>query len=143
MRSNSVKDIMANQDQDKKGEVAEGHILDSSSAAEKYESSNEIGTKEKVAGKIKQVIFGNQEKNVVTLPEAVRVSNNIRTILLGLFTLIGFIVLVFAIFTASVDTDLAQTAAGVFMAALIAAIVGAFALLGIVLYPIRMENKMQ
>jgi hypothetical protein len=135
---------MANQDQEKEREhTAEGHVLDGSSAAEKYENSDGIGTKERIAGKIKSVVLGKPEKNVVTLPEAVRVSNNIRTILLGLFTLIGFIVLVFAIFTASVDADLAQTAAGVFMAALIAAIVGAFALLGIVLYPIRVENKMQ
>jgi hypothetical protein len=135
---------MANQDQEKEREhTAEGHVLDSSSAAEKYENSDGIGTKERVAGKIKSVVLGKPEKNVVTLPEAVRVSNNIRTILLGLFTLIGFIVLVFAIFTASVGADLAQTAASVFMAALIAAIVGAFALLGIVLYPIRVENKMQ
>ena len=135
---------MANQDQEKGREpTAEGHVLDDSSAAEKYENSGGIGTKERIAGKIKSVVLGKPEMNVVTLPEAVRVSNNIRTILLGLFTLIGFIVLIFAIFTASVDADLAQTAAGVFLAALIAAIVGAFALLGIVLYPIRVENRTQ
>jgi uncharacterized membrane protein len=135
---------MANQDQEKEREYTpEGHVLDGSSAAEKNEYSDGIGTKERIAGKIKSVVLGKPDKNVVTLPEAVRVSNNIRTILLGLFTLIGFIVLVFAIFTASVSADLAQTAAGVFLAALIAAIVGAFALLGIVLYPIRVENKMQ
>jgi uncharacterized membrane protein len=135
---------MANQDQEKEREYTpESHVLEDSSAAEKYEYSDGIGTKERIAGKIKSVVLGKPEKNVVTLPEAVRVSNNIRTILLGLFTLIGFIVLVFAIFTASVNADLAQTAAGVFLAALIAAIVGAFALLGIVLYPIRVENKMQ
>ena len=133
---------MANQDQEKEREyTAEGHVLDDTSATEKYEYSDGIGTKGRIVGKIKSVVLGGPEKNIVTLPEAVRVSNNIRTILLGLFTLIGFIVLVFAIFTASVDADLARTAASVFMAALIAAIVGAFALLGIVLYPIREKNK--
>jgi uncharacterized membrane protein YdcZ (DUF606 family) len=62
---------------------------------------------------------------------------------MSLFVLIGFIVLVFAIFNASVSTELAQTATIVFMAALITAIVGAFALLGIVVYQIRDENKVR
>ena len=52
--------------------------------------------------------------------DSVRVSNNIRTILMGLFTLIGFIILVFAIFSAIVGVDLAQTATIVFLTALIA-----------------------
>src|SRR5919106_3405155 len=124
-------------DQEKEREYAEGHLLDSSTTAEKYEQSGKIGTKDRIARKVKSVVLGKPEKNVDTLPEAVRISNNIRTILLGLFALIGFIVLVFAIFAASVRTDLAEAAANVFMAALIAAIVGAFALLGIVLYPTR------
>jgi uncharacterized membrane protein len=131
---------MANQEKEREY-AAEGHIFDSSSAAEKYEYSDEIGTKEKIGRKIKSAVLENPEKNVVTIPEAVRVSNNIRTILLSLFTLIGFIVLVFAIFVSSVGPDLAQTAASVFMAALVAAIVGAFALLGIVLYPIHTRGK--
>lgn len=49
----------------------------------------------------------------------------------------------FAIFAASVTVELAQTATGIFMVALIAAIIGAFALFGVVVYQIRGENKVQ
>ena len=35
-------------------------------------------------------------------------SNNVRAIILGLFVLIGFIILVFAVFTASVGSQIAQ-----------------------------------
>ena len=69
--------------------------------------------------------------------DSVTVSNNIRTILMGLFTLIGFIILVFAIFSAIVGVDLAQTATSVFLAALIAAIVGTFALFAFFIYQVR------
>ncbi|MGB7633562.1 MAG: hypothetical protein WBL68_07535 [Nitrososphaeraceae archaeon] len=69
--------------------------------------------------------------------DSVMVSNNIRTILMGLFTLIGFIILVFAIFSAIVGVDLAQTATSVFLAALIAAIVGTFALFAFFIYQVR------
>ena len=62
-------------------------------------------------------------------------------ILLGLFALIGFIILVFAIFTASVSVELAQIATSVFMAAFIAAIVGAFTLFGVVVYQIRGDYR--
>jgi hypothetical protein len=97
------------------------------------------GFKDKIVGKITSTTL-NKENNV-SLPEAVRISNNIRTILMGLFLLIGFIVLVFAIFAANVTVELAQTATSVFMVALIAAIIGAFALFGVVVYQIRGENK--
>jgi ATP/ADP translocase len=55
--------------------------------------------------------------------------------------LIGFIILVYAIFTAIVSVELAQIATSVFMAAFIAAIVGAFTLFGVVVYQIRGESK--
>jgi hypothetical protein len=97
------------------------------------------GFKDKIVGKITSTTL-NKENNV-SLPEAVRISNNIRTILMGLFLLIGFIVLVFAIFAANVTVELAQTATSVFMVALIAAIIGAFALFGVVVYQIRGEKK--
>jgi hypothetical protein len=137
---------MTDHDQEKEKEreySGDVHVLDSSNstAERKYEGSEVVGATDKIASKVKSAIFGKPGDSVDTLPEAVRVSNNIRTVLLGLFVLIGFIVLVFAVFTASVGPDLARTAAGVFMAAIIAAIIGAFALLGIVLYPIRVENK--
>jgi len=77
------------------------------------------------------------------LSESARISNNIRTILLSLFALIGFVVLVFAIFTASVSVELARIATSVFLVAFIAAIVGAFTLLGVVVYQIRGETRAQ
>ena len=71
------------------------------------------------------------------LSDSARISNSIRTILLSLFALIGFIILVSAIFIAVVRVELAQIATGVFIVALIAAIVGVFALFGVVVYQIR------
>ena len=53
------------------------------------------------------------------LSDSARISNSIRTILLSLFALIGFIILVFAIFIAVVRVELAQIATGVFIVALI------------------------
>jgi amino acid transporter len=72
------------------------------------------------------------------LSESARVSNNVRTVILGLFVLIGFIILVFAAFTAGVGDQLNQVqfANSVF----IAAIVGAFTLVGVIIYQIRGGN---
>ncbi len=75
------------------------------------------------------------------LSDSARISNNIRTILLSLFALIGFIILVFAIFMAVVRVELAQIATSVFIAALIAAIAGAFTLFGVVVYQIRSSDS--
>ena len=73
------------------------------------------------------------------LSEPARVSNNVRTVILGLFALIGFIILVFAVFTAGVGGQLNQVqfANSVF----IAAIVGAFTLVGVIVYQIRGGNE--
>ena len=77
----------------------------------------------------------------IQLSESARISNNVRTILLSLFALIGFIVLVFAIFTASVNVQLAQIAVSAFIVAIVAAIIGAFALFGMVVFQIRGEVR--
>ena len=79
----------------------------------------------------------NKSSNNIELSESARLSNNVRTILLGLFALIGFIILVFAIFTANVNVQLAQIAASAFIIAFIAVIIGAFALFGMVVFQIR------
>jgi hypothetical protein len=108
----------------------------------KKSDSSEIGNiKDKIVGRIISTTVGKPEKDNIPLSESARISNNIRTILLSLFTLIGFIILVFAIFTANVGVELAQIATSVFMAAFIAAIVGAFTLFGVVVYQIRGESK--
>ncbi len=97
------------------------------------------GIKDKIVGKISSTTMGkSQEENNVNLSESTRVSNNVRTVILGLFILIGFIILVFAVFTASVGAQLDQVqfANSVF----IAAIVGAFTLVGVIVSQIRGSN---
>jgi hypothetical protein len=100
------------------------------------------GIKDKIVGKISSTTTGkSQEENNVNLSESARVSNNVRTVILGLFALIGFIILVFAVFTASIGAQLDQVqfANSVF----IAAIVGAFTLVGVIVYQIRGGNGRQ
>jgi uncharacterized membrane protein len=97
------------------------------------------GIKDKIVGKISSTTMGkSQEENNVNLSESARVSNNVRTVILGLFILIAFIILVFAVFTASVGAQLGQVqfANSVF----IAAIVGAFTLVGVIVSQIRGSN---
>jgi Fe2+ transport system protein B len=97
------------------------------------------GIKDKIVGKISSTTMGkSQEENNVNLSETARVSNNVRTVILGLFILIAFIILVFAVFTASVGAQLDQVqfANSVF----IAAIVGAFTLVGVIVSQIRGSN---
>lgn len=115
--------------------------FDSTPPDNKLESSGSKGFKEKMVGKITGTTGNKLDESDISLSESIRISNNIRMILLGLFALIGFIILVFAIFTASVSVELAQIATNVFMAAFIAAIVGAFTLFGVVVYQIRGEYR--
>jgi uncharacterized membrane protein len=93
------------------------------------------GIKDKIVGKISGK---SQEENNVNLSESARVSNNVRTVILGLFALIGFIILVFAVFTASVGAQLDQVQ--FVNSVFIAAIVGAFTLVGVIVYQIRGSN---
>jgi hypothetical protein len=99
------------------------------------EASESTSFKDKIVERVAKVINEPAIRDAYT--DSVRVSNNIRTILMGLFTLIGFIILVFAIFSAIVGVDLAQTATIVFLTALIAAIVGTFALFAFFIYQVR------
>jgi hypothetical protein len=115
--------------------------FDSTESNKKSEPSGITGFKDKIVGKITGTTDGKSDESDVSLSESIRISNNIRMILLGLFALIGFIILVFAIFTASVSVELAQIATSVFMAAFIAAIVGAFTLFGVVVYQIRGDYR--
>ena len=93
--------------------------------------------KDKIIGKIATTITMDESEEDTNLSESVRISNNARKILLGLFALIGFIILVFAVFTASVGVELVQVANSVF----VAAIVGAFTLVGVIVYQIRGSGK--
>jgi hypothetical protein len=135
-------------DQEKKDELKSEEYYEHKSTTDnsnnKSDSSSSSsprtkGIKDKIVGKISSTTMGkSQEGNNVTLSESARVSNNVRTVILGLFALIGFIILVFAVFTASVGAQLAQVqfANSVF----IAAIVGAFTLVGVIVYQIRGSN---
>jgi len=109
----------------------------------KSDSSGLTNIKDKIVGKITSTIGKPEKDGNSYSSESARISNNIRTILLSLFALIGFVVLVFAIFTASVSVELARIATSVFLVAFIAAIVGAFTLLGVVVYQIRGETRAQ
>jgi carbon starvation protein CstA len=115
----------------------EQHDFQPSNISKKSESSNITNFKDKIVGKFTST----HDENNKSLSESIRISNNNRAILMGLFALIGFIILVYAIFTASVTVELAQIATSVFMAAFIAAIVGAFTLFGVVVYQIRGEYR--
>ena len=128
---------MSDQERDKEDRV-KGYYEDTNNTNNKSglsPSSEKKGIKDKIVGKISTTIGWSQEDNSVNLSESARVSNSVRTVILGLFTLIGFIILVFAVFTASVGAELNQVqfANSVF----IAAIVGAFTLVGVIVYQIR------
>src|ERR671914_763602 len=123
-------------DQEKKDELKSEEYYEHKSTTDnsnnKSDSSSSSsprtkGIKDKIVGKISSTTMGKSQEG-----------NNVRTVILGLFALIGFIILVFAVFTASVGAQLAQVqfANSVF----IAAIVGAFTLVGVIVYQIRGGN---
>ncbi|HEX6294135.1 MAG TPA: hypothetical protein VFZ46_03195, partial [Nitrososphaeraceae archaeon] len=60
----------------------------------------------------------------------------IKSIIFGLFALIGFVILVYAIFVAVVGEPLASIADTVF----VAAIIGSFTLVGIILNPLFLKK---
>jgi hypothetical protein len=127
-------------DQERKDEFKAEEYYERRSATDNSKSDSSPssprtkGIKDKIVGKISSATG---ETNV-NLSESARVSNNVRTVILGLFALIGFIILVFAVFTASIGAQLDQVqfANSVF----IAAIVGAFTLVGVIVYQIRGSN---
>ena len=110
-----------------------GYNINESKSSEASESTS---FKDKIVERVAKAINEPAIRDA-SHTDSVTVSNNIRTILMGLFTLIGFIILVFAIFSAIVGVDLAQTATSVFLAVLIAAIVGTFALFAFFIYQVR------
>ena len=126
---------MSDQERNEENRV-KGYYEDTTST-NNNKSSQDEGLKDKIVGKISSM-GKSKEGNSVALSESARVSNNVRTVILGLFALIGFIILVFAVFTASVGAQLNQVqfANSVF----IAAIVGAFTLVGVIVYQIRGGN---
>ena len=94
------------------------------------DDSAKLTSERKVVVVVSPSLPRNKSSNNSQLLESARLSNNVRTILLSIFALIGFIVLVFAIFAANVNVQLAQIAVNAFIVAFIAAIIGSFALFG-------------
>jgi hypothetical protein len=131
---------MSDQERDKEEDRGKGYHEETSNTDNKSDlspSARNKGIKDKIVGKL-STTGRLRENNSVNLSESARVSNNVRTVILGLFALIGFIILVFAVFTASIEGQLNQVqfANSVF----IAAIVGAFTLVGVIVYQIRGGN---
>jgi hypothetical protein len=87
--------------------------------------------KDKIFGKISEFIgeTGSEDKEKGS-------TFAIKSIIFGLFALIGFIILVYAIFVAVVGEPLASIANTVF----VAAIVGSFTLVGIIVSPLFLKK---
>jgi len=85
--------------------------------------------KDKIFGKVSEFMgeTGTQEKGS---------SFAIKTIIFGLFALIGFIILVYSIFVAAVGESLASIADTVF----VAAIIGSFTLVGIIISQLLLKK---
>jgi hypothetical protein len=81
-------------------------------------------TKDKIFGKMSKLIGGTKSED----KEKGSSSSDIKSIIFGLFALIGFLILVYSIFVAVVGQPLASIADTVFIAALI----GSFTLVGII-----------
>ena len=129
---------MSDQEKNEQDKSQDYHLYSSGTVSDHEEPSEpsqvrDKGNIDKIVGKI-----STQQDMNNNLSESARVSNNVRTVILGLFVLIGFIILVFAVFTAGVGGQLNQVqfANSVF----IAAIVGAFTLVGVIVYQIRGSN---
>ena len=105
---------------------------ENSNTIKESEPSGFTGLKEKVIGKITGTTDITLDESDVYLSESIMMSNNIKMILMGLLALIGFIILVYAIFTASVTVESAQVATSIFITSFIVAIIGAFTLFGVV-----------
>jgi hypothetical protein len=132
---------VSDQERDKEEDRAKGYHEETSNTDNKSDlspSARNKDIKDKIVGKISSTTDRLREDNSINLSESARVSNNVRTVILGLFVLIGFIILVFAVFTAIVGGQLNQVqfANSIF----VAAIVGAFTLVGVIVYQIRGGN---
>jgi Mg2+ and Co2+ transporter CorA len=138
MSDQEKKDELKAEEYYERKSTTDNNESDLSPSSSPSSSPRTKGIKDKIVGKISSTTGKSQEENNVNLSESARVSNNVRTVILGLFTLIGFIILVFAVFTASIGAQLNQVqfANSVF----IAAIVGAFTLVGVIVYQIRGSN---
>ena len=97
----------------------------------KIQRKNE-SIKDKLFGKMSEFIGGTKSED----KEKGSSSFAIKSIIFGLFALIGFVILVYSIFVAIVGEPLASIANTVF----VAAIVGSFTLVGIIVSPLFLKK---
>lgn len=108
---------------------------DKEERAESDDPSRKSSFKERIMNKVSP--SSNRETSDLSEPE--RISNNVTKIIISLFMLVGFIVLVTAIFVATIgdgandNSQQAQILGNVF----IAAIVGGFTIVGTIIYQVR------
>lgn len=108
---------------------------DKEERAESVDPSRKSSFKERIMNKVSP--SSNRETSDLSEPE--RISNNVTKIIISLFMLVGFIVLVTAIFVATIgdgandNSQQAQILGNVF----IAAIVGGFTIVGTIIYQVR------
>jgi hypothetical protein len=104
---------------------------------EKNNSRSDDYTRQGRNGSIKDKIFGKMSEFMgETGTQEKGASFAIKTIIFGLFALIGFIILVYSIFVAVVGESLASIADTVF----VAAIIGSFTLVGIIISQLLLKK---
>jgi hypothetical protein len=104
--------------------------------AASFSGSTKDENEKQTSKSFKDKILNRVSPNSSGYSEPERISNNVTRIILGLFMLVGFIVLVTAIFVAAIgngDGQQAQILGNVF----IAAIVGGFTIVGTIIYQVR------
>jgi hypothetical protein len=98
--------------------------------------SNDSSRKSSFTDRIMNKVSPGSRRETNEHSELVRISNNVTKIIISLFLLVGFIVLVTAIFVAVIGNDdgqQAQILGNVF----VAAIVGGFTIVGTIIYQVR------
>jgi hypothetical protein len=105
---------------------------ESEERAQSVDPSKKSSFKDKIMNKVSP--GSGRELNEYTEPE--RISNNVTKIIISLFLLVGFIVLVTAIFVAVIGNDNGQQAQ-ILGNVFVAAIVGGFTIVGTIIYQVR------
>jgi nitrogen fixation/metabolism regulation signal transduction histidine kinase len=103
---------------------------------EERAQSNDQSRKSSFTDRLMNKVSPGSRRETNEYSELVRISNNVTKIIISLFLLVGFIVLVTAIFVAVIgntDGQQSQILGNVF----VAAIVGGFTIVGTIIYQVR------
>lgn len=103
---------------------------------ERVQSAVPSDRKSSFTDRIMNKVSPSSSRETIEYSESERISNNVTKIIIGLFMLVGFIVLVTAIFVAAIgnnDGQQSQILGNVF----VAAIVGGFTIVGTIIYQVR------